>query len=258
MSQEGDPWKVQRPSTDPGPNPEPAPAARWPAIVFAVALAVMVLALHRAFPEAMRTPDDWTDVAYRLGIVVLVCAGGFRALQGPLSQHLRHAAIWTVIIAVLALGYAYRGALAGVGQRLQLAFSGGDPVSLREHELAIPRDESGGFTVVARVNGQRVRFLVDTGATETVLSPDDARRLGVDVDHLSFDRQSETANGLGYGAGWSADRLDVGDIRLDAFPMTINKAPMSTSLLGMSFLGRLESFEARRDTLTLKWRAGAD
>ncbi|PTT73991.1 TIGR02281 family clan AA aspartic protease, partial [Pseudomonas sp. HMWF010] len=102
--------------------------------------------------------------------------------------------------------------------------------------------------------GQPVRFLVDTGATDTVLTPDDARRLGIDVDEMTFDRQAETANGPGFGAPWTAERFEVGGIRLRDFPVTVNKTPMSASLLGLSFLDRLESFEARRQTLTLRWR----
>jgi len=255
MSEEQKPW-----GHDPAPPPEqptaPAePAAPvWLGMAVAAALGLFLLALHHANPDALRTRDDWFSLTYRLGLVVLICAGGFRALQGPLSQHLRHAAAWLLIIAILALGYAYRDAFTDAGQRLQLAFSRGDPVATGEHQLAIPRDESGAFVVVARVNGQPVRFLVDTGATDTVLTPDDARRLGIDVDALTFDQQAETANGPGFGAPWTAARFEVGGIRLRDFPVTVNKTPMSASLLGLSFLDRLESFEARRQTLTLRWR----
>ena len=136
-----------------------------------------------------------------------------------------------------------------------MAFGAGDPVVAGDHQLAIERDDrEGGFLIVGQVNGQRVRFLIDTGATDTVLSPDDARRLGVPVDSLAYDHLTETANGTGRAADWTAERLDVGAIRLDNFEMSVNQAPMSTSLLGMSFLSRLESFEVRGRRLILKWR----
>ena len=111
-----------------------------------------------------------------------------------------------------------------------------------------------GFELVGKVNGQRVRFLVDTGATDTVLSPDDARRIGIDVDQLHFVQAAETANGKGYGAAYAAKRLEVGPIAFDNFALVVNRAPMSSSLLGLSFLNRLESFQVRDGQLVLRWR----
>jgi aspartyl protease family protein len=105
---------------------------------------------------------------------------------------------------------------------------------------------------MGQVNGQIVRFLVDTGASETVLSPADAKRIGVETSALRFDQPADTANGVGYGASFIADSLAVGTIRFASVPMLINQAPMSSSLLGMSFLKRLESFKVSGRKLYLK------
>jgi aspartyl protease family protein len=101
-----------------------------------------------------------------------------------------------------------------------------------------------------------VRFIVDTGATGVVLSPDDARRIGVDMAGLRYTEVAETANGIGYGAPLTADRLEVGPIAMSDFKMSVNQAPMSASLLGMSFLRRLESFRVEDHKLVLRWRDG--
>lgn len=250
MSEGRGPWDLE-----PEPQPARAPPLRlilW--LVCAAALVALVVALAKAFPEANLKAEDWTQVAYLCGFLVLLSAGAVRLTRDRAIQHLRHAAIWAVIVAVAALVFAYRGELAGVPRRLQLAFSNGDPVAMGEHELAIPRSDGGHYLVVGLVNGERVRFLIDTGASDTVLSPADAQRLGISPGSLRFDRLAETANGTGYGAAWTADRLEVGGIRLTDFPVTVNQAPMSTSLLGMSFLNRLEAFEFRGGQLILKWR----
>jgi aspartyl protease family protein len=217
-------------------------------------LAVLVLALNHAFPEAIRGGDDWARVAYAAGLVVLIGTGVFRSGRFFRPQHLKYAALWAAIIAVLALGFAYRGELGGVLQHLKLAFSAGDPVVTGERELVVPQGEDGGYALVGLVNGQRVRFVVDTGASDTVLSPDDARRIGVDMGKLRYVVESETANGKGYGAPYVADSLAVGPLALANFKLTVNQAPMSTSLLGMSFLSQLESFHFGNGKLVLRWR----
>ncbi|HET6970452.1 MAG TPA: TIGR02281 family clan AA aspartic protease [Phenylobacterium sp.] len=229
----------------------------WLWLAGLAAIGGLVVALVHAFPEAVRTRNDWANVAYFVGLLALLSTRFLRRPGALGVRHLRYAAVWALVVAGLALVVAYRDELAGVPQHLRLAFSNGDPVQTAEHELTVPQDAEGGFVVVGAVNGQRVQFLVDTGASDTVLSPDDARRLGVDVDHLSFDGQAETANGVGRGAAFTAQRLEVGPIALNGFRMAINQAPMSRSLLGLSFLSRLESFEVRDRKLILRWREGA-
>jgi aspartyl protease family protein len=218
------------------------------------ALAGIIAALARAFPEAVRTPQDWAQVAYGAGLVVLIAAGVLRSGRFLRPEHLRYAAIWAVVVAVLALGFAYRDELADVGRHLRVAFSAGEPVVSGEHELIIPQSEDGSFVVVGKVNGQRVRFVLDTGASDTVLSPEDARRIGADMASLRYVLQSETANGTGSGAPLVADRLEIGPIAISNFRVVVNRAPMSASLLGMSFLRRLDSFHVEDHKLVLTWR----
>ncbi len=254
MPNQGGPWDrvAQKPSAPPSRPPARGRLLVWLLVVAGVG--GIVLVLTRAFPEAMRTGDDWAQVGYGAALLALVASGLTRLRREALPQHLRHAALWLGIFAVCALAVAYREELASVPRRLQMAFSPGAPVATGDQELVIPQNDQGSFVVVGLVNGQRVRFIVDTGATETVLAPADARRLGLPVEQLRYDSLSETANGTGRGASYTADRLEVGAIAFDDFKMSINQADMSASLLGMSFLSRLESFEFRGRQLILKWR----
>ena len=97
------------------------------------------------------------------------------------------------------------------------------------------------------------RFLVDTGASDIVLSPSDAKRLGVDVAQLQFTQDYETANGVGRGAPYTIERLTVGPVLMTVVPASINQTPMESSLLGMTFLKRLDGFEVRGRKLYLRW-----
>jgi aspartyl protease family protein len=258
MSDDIGPWGARNP-----PPPEPPQRRRlrplrlgpiWVWLCLLGALAALIAALVHAFPEAVHSHQDWARVGYSTGLVVLIGAGMLRAGRGFRGVHLRYAAIWALILAGLALGFAYRTELAGVPDHLRVAFSDGTPVATGEHELIVPQDPQGGFAVIGLVNGQRVRFVVDTGASDTVLSPDDAKRVGFDPAQLHYVRQAETANGDGFGAPVQLRRFEVGPIGLDNFEVVVNQAPISTSLLGLSFLNRLESFQVKDHKLVLKWR----
>ena len=253
MAEPNSPWaRTPEPEAEAPPPPPP----RWLWIVLVAAVVGLLLALFRAFPSAVTSKEDWWSVAYGVGFLILLSAGALRLERGKIRQHLAHIALWAAIFAVLAVGYSYRDVFEEVGQRVRVAFGGGTPVATGERELVVPRDESGHFVLIGRVNGQPVRFLVDTGATDTVLSPADAQRLGIDPRSLSYGYRAETANGVGYAAAQTVERLEVGPIRADNFRVMVNQAPMSTSLLGMSFLGDLESYQVRGDRLTLTWRTG--
>jgi aspartyl protease family protein len=245
-----------RPEPD-RPQQRPPPTARgriaWPLVVLVLGLAGLMLALSRAFPEVRLNGQDWGNGLYLVGFALVVAAGLSRMGRTSPTRILQHAAIWVAIAAGIALGFAYRDEIVSVPQRVAIAFGTGRPVAVGAHELVISEDDRGAFETVAQVNGQPVRFMIDTGATDTVLAPQDARRLGVDLASLKFDRQAETANGQGHGAAYVARSFAVGPIQFDDFPMEINQAPMSNSLLGLSFLSRLDSFEIRGRKLYLKW-----
>jgi aspartyl protease family protein len=98
-----------------------------------------------------------------------------------------------------------------------------------------------------------VRFLVDTGASDIVLSPGDARRAGIEPESLKYDRPYATANGVGYGASVTLDRLEIGAISLSNVRVSVQQAEMGTSLLGMTFLRRLKSYAVQDRKLVLRW-----
>ena len=93
-----------------------------------------------------------------------------------------------------------------------------------------------------------MRVLVDTGAALVVLTPSDARAAGIDPSALVYNKAMRTANGTVPAATTALCELRVGGIDRRC---AIRKAPQS--VLGMSFLSRLKSFEMRQDRLTLSW-----
>src|SRR5690606_7594403 len=106
------------------------------------------------------------------------------------------------------------------------------------------------------VNGTHIRFMVDTGASDVALTAADARRLGIDPQSLAYNTPYQTANGTIYAARVVLDRVTVGGIALRDVRASISQGDgLGTSLLGMSFLGRLDAVEVRGERLVLRQRS---
>jgi aspartyl protease family protein len=202
-----------------------------------------------------RETTDWTEALRLFGILALVSSGLVSARRFDLGATARVVVGWVAIFAVIVTGYALRDDVLRLALRARSALIPAYAVQDTAHSLVITRGEGDAFYVIGQVNGAPVRFLIDTGSTDIVLSPADAERGGLTMTGRSFDRPTETANGVGYGAAAVADSLVIGPIRLTHVPVSINQAPMTSSLLGMPFLQRLESFEVRGDRLFLRGRS---
>ena len=113
-------------------------------------------------------------------------------------------------------------------------------------------DRRGHVVLDAVVNGSPVRFLVDTGATVVALTPGDAAAVGFSRGDLVFNVRTSTANGVGRAAAVKLRELRIGQFSAYDVPAVVMEN-LGTSLLGQSFLSRLDSYEMRDGVLTLYW-----
>lgn len=120
-------------------------------------------------------------------------------------------------------------------------------------EMVLRAGAHGHFTVDATVNGEPLRFLVDTGASSVYLTPEDAERLGWPAHRLTFSERYDTAAGEVRAAPVTLRSLRVGQLELFDVPASVGEQSSGISLLGMSFLNRLESYQVRGDRLILTW-----
>ncbi len=118
--------------------------------------------------------------------------------------------------------------------------------------ITIPRKSDGHFHLTLDVNGTPVDFLVDTGATDIVLSMEDARRIGLDPENLAFLGRARTANGEVRTAFTNLDTMSLGPIVHQNIPASVNGGEMSGSLLGMRYLSLFERIEISGDQMILE------
>jgi len=111
---------------------------------------------------------------------------------------------------------------------------------------------NGHFWANARVNSGRVHFLVDTGASSVALTLNDAKKIGLKVRDLNYNVPVSTAGGTNYAASVTLKSVSIGAITLRDVDALVIREGLTTSLLGMSYLGELQKVEATRDTLFLR------
>jgi clan AA aspartic protease (TIGR02281 family) len=120
-------------------------------------------------------------------------------------------------------------------------------------EYVIDAGAGGHFLIEAVVNGAPVAFLVDTGASDIVLTMADAERLGFRPENLRFTQRFATANGEVRAAPVALREVRIGQFSVFDMPASVNEAPLRVSLLGMTFLKRLHGYSVEDGRLILRW-----
>ena len=221
--------------------------------IFAAALTALVLWLAA---DRGGLPDEaagGSRIIHGVVLAALIAAGLVHGRRIGFKGALGAAFVWIAIGAVLVLGYSYRFEAKRVWQRVSGEIMPDSPTAIGARSIQVRRADDGHFYIRAEVNGVVIRFLVDTGATTTVLSPKDAIRAGIDPSRLSFNQRFRTANGIVMGAAVMLPRLTIGPFALSGVRASVNGAPLSNSLLGISTLARFKSWKVEDGRLTLSY-----
>ncbi len=153
---------------------------------------------------------------------------------------------------LLVVGYSYRFELREVADRVMAELVPGHVIS-RGRTVEVARAANGDFDVAAQINGARVPMVLDTGASSVVLTRDDAKAAGLPLEVLAYTTNIETANGRTLAAPVRLDRIAIGSlVERSVEALVAQPGQLKTSLLGMSFLNRLQSWEVRGDRLLLR------
>jgi aspartyl protease family protein len=116
----------------------------------------------------------------------------------------------------------------------------------------IDREDDGHFWTRADVSGTQVKFMVDTGASIVALTYFDAQRLGLKPEELDFDSEIRTAGGITYGAPVMLESIRIGKVEIENVNAVILRTELEQSLLGMTFLGELNSYEVRQGQMIIR------
>jgi aspartyl protease family protein len=203
--------------------------------------------------------DDFMRLSAPLSILIFLMAGTARLTAGRAAEAIKALGSWMAIGLFLVALYAYRSELGEVRDRVVQELQPGSVQTVSPgiggHGAVVKIRKTGDGHFIARtqVNGRSVRMIVDTGASTVVLRPDDARRAGISLGSLDYNIPVETANGRAFAARIKLDRVSVGGLTLEKVEALVTKpGALQQSLLGMSFLSRLRSYEFSGNQLLLR------
>jgi aspartyl protease family protein len=191
------------------------------------------------------TGDQIASMIY-LGLLLTVIAGWFvvanRTRLGRIAQY---AAVW---------GFIFLGAIVAVGLwgDIRQTVVPRQSVMMEGARIEVPQAVDGHYYVTMEVNGAPILFVVDTGATDLVLSRQDAMQAGIDLDRLIFSGRAATANGVVETAPVTLASLALGGVADTGVRAVVNAGEMPESLLGMSYLQRFSRVEIAGGRMVLE------
>lgn len=189
---------------------------------------------------------DANDYGRLVYLVLLAAAiGGYFIAhnRGNWPKLTQQAAIWGLIFVGVIATYGLWGDIQHQLRPRQAVLESG--------QIEVPRMMDGHFYVTARVNGKTVDFVIDTGATDVVLTKQDAARVGINLKALAFTGLADTANGTVRTAPARVDEISLGGIIDRNQRIFVNAGEMEQSLLGMAYLRRFSKIEIENDKLVL-------
>ncbi len=187
--------------------------------------------------------DQIANIAY-LGLLGAAVGGSYiMSHKNNLGKVAQQAVIWGLIfVGVIAAIGLWGDVSRDVTGRYEV---------VGEAAIEVPRSSDGHYYLTLDINGVPVDFFVDTGATDVVLTQEDARRVGIDIDKLSFLGTAYTANGPVATASVWLNEMRLGPLVDYEVRASVNGGEMRSSLLGMAYLGRFTRIAIEDNRLVL-------
>ena len=233
--------------------------AAWLAILALIVAAIALVVSNDAGTIAGMSNEAFARLV--AGAAILIFLGGAitSSYRGRFFEAVKHLAGWAAMMIFLVALYAYRGELAMVADRVigeltpqgtQINVTGSQGTG---QAVRIKRGWTGHFVANAKIKDKGVEMIVDTGASTVVLRHEDAKKLGINMRSLRYTVPVQTANGSSYAARVELDSIMIGKVGMrDVEALIAKPGSLHQSLLGMSFLSRLRSYEFAGEYLELR------
>jgi aspartyl protease family protein len=162
--------------------------------------------------------------------------------------------LWLMIFVMLIIGYAFRFELESFKKRILAVIIPSYSWTNEQGELVIARNQDGHFYLDATTtDNHKIKFLIDTGATDIAITKNDAIKLGFNLSNLKYTKQYNTANGTSFAAPVRIKQLTIGKKTFYNLEAHISSGGLDISLLGMSLIGEFKNFKITNDLLIMHY-----
>jgi aspartyl protease family protein len=189
---------------------------------------------------------DGPSLVYAIIALVFV-ASSLIGMRMKVGQAVKMLLGWLAIFGVGFIIFSFRSEFSSLGQRLR-AEATGTPIS-QSGVVRIPISEDGHYWAWGKLNGDDVRFMIDSGASVTTVSRATAEAAGMTIGSEKI--MVSTANGAASATRGQADSLAIGSIRREQFRVDVNDQD-NINLLGMNFLASLQGWGVEGNYLVLR------
>ena len=189
--------------------------------------------------------QETASIVYLVALLVLTAAGLMAMGRGRGLQMVRQAAAWVLIFVLFGAAYSIwesQPKTAALPRVIELRGTGA---------VEIPRAWDGHYYATLHLNGVPVEFVVDTGASDIVLTRQDAEKVGLNPDSLDFTGRAFSANGEVRTAPARVDSVIMGPFTDRNVRVSVNGGEMFGSLLGMAYLNRFDRMSFEDEKLVL-------
>ena len=198
----------------------------------------------------MNDGDDALSFIYLIGCLVLVVSA-FTVRRIPMAQGLKMFFAWLLIFLAAFVAFTVKDDFLALWKRVTQEATGQPEMVQAGRELRVRQSEDGHFWVTGKLNGEEVRFLVDSGATTTSISVETAHKAGIEPGS-GTPAMVDTANGRIQVRRGRAETLEVGEIERRDVQVHISEAFGPMNVLGMNFLSSLSGWGVEGQWLILK------
>lgn len=185
-------------------------------------------------------------------VCILLLISSLAARRLPLAYVAKAALAWVAIFAALFAIFSFRYEFKSIWERVKADISGTSGQTVNGDVIELRRQDDGHYWLQAEVNGNPVRFMIDSGATITAMNAQTAADSGVDVDTNGYPMILDTANGRVTAKRGSVKKLEIGSHSIADHQVVVSDSFGDTNVLGMNFLDSMKSWKVEANMMVLQ------
>jgi aspartyl protease family protein len=195
--------------------------------------------------------DDLQQIIYLIILISVMIIGISSRREMTLKKIVKYSLIWLGVAFIFVALYAYRFEFSDFKNRISGKINPTSAQLNQQGQLVVNISDDSHFYVKLLINKVPILFMIDTGASDIMLSISDAKKIGINTNNLIFNRPYQTANGRSFGASIKLKEVEISGIKFKDIYASVNESDMGVALLGMSFLRRFSKYEFFQDRLVL-------